>query len=555
MAHLSDLEIANQATLQPIGDIADKAGIPSDALEPYGHYKAKIDINKIRKNKQKGKVVLVTAMSPTPAGEGKSTVTVGLADAFNQLNKNVMVALREPALGPTFGIKGGATGGGYAQVLPMEDINLHFNGDFHAITTANNALSAFIDNHLHQGNELGIDQRRIEWKRVLDMNDRALRNVIVGLGGPAQGVPREDGFNITVASEIMAILCLATDIADLKNKISKITIGYTRERQPVTVADLKVEGALAMILKDAIKPNLVQTIEGTPALVHGGPFANIAHGYNSILATETARDLADIVVTEAGFGSDLGAEKFIDIKAREAGFEPEAVVVVATIRAIKMHGGVAKDNLKEENIEALQQGIVNLERHVNNVRKYGLEPVVALNAFIHDTDQEIEFVKNWAQTNNVRLALTEVWEKGGKGGTDLAKEVLEIIDQPQSFKHLYDLEQPLEDKIKTIVTEIYGGAKVTFSAKAEKQLKQFKQNGWDHYPICMAKTQYSFSDDATQLGAPEGFEITIRELEAKTGAGFIVALTGAIMTMPGLPKQPAALNMDVTDDGRAVGLF
>ncbi|MCD8827922.1 formate--tetrahydrofolate ligase [Staphylococcus gallinarum] len=555
MAHLSDLEIANQATLQPIGDIADKAGIPSDALEPYGHYKAKIDINKIRKNKQKGKVVLVTAMSPTPAGEGKSTVTVGLADAFNQLNKNVMVALREPALGPTFGIKGGATGGGYAQVLPMEDINLHFNGDFHAITTANNALSAFIDNHLHQGNELGIDQRRIEWKRVLDMNDRALRNVIVGLGGPTQGVPREDGFNITVASEIMAILCLATDIADLKNKISKITIGYTRERQPVTVADLKVEGALAMILKDAIKPNLVQTIEGTPALVHGGPFANIAHGCNSILATETARDLADIVVTEAGFGSDLGAEKFIDIKAREAGFEPEAVVVVATIRAIKMHGGVAKDNLKEENIEALQQGIVNLERHVNNVRKYGLEPVVALNAFIHDTDQEIEFVKNWAQTSNVRLALTEVWEKGGKGGTDLAKEVLEIIDQPQSFKHLYDLEQPLEDKIKTIVTEIYGGAKVTFSAKAEKQLKQFKQNGWDHYPICMAKTQYSFSDDATQLGAPEGFEITIRELEAKTGAGFIVALTGAIMTMPGLPKQPAALNMDVTDDGRAVGLF
>lgn len=555
LAHLSDLEIANQATLQPIGDIADKAGIPSDALEPYGHYKAKIDINKIRKNKQKGKVVLVTAMSPTPAGEGKSTVTVGLADAFNQLNKNVMVALREPALGPTFGIKGGATGGGYAQVLPMEDINLHFNGDFHAITTANNALSAFIDNHLHQGNELGIDQRRIEWKRVLDMNDRALRNVIVGLGGPTQGVPREDGFNITVASEIMAILCLATDIADLKNKISKITIGYTRERQPVTVADLKVEGALAMILKDAIKPNLVQTIEGTPALVHGGPFANIAHGCNSILATETARDLADIVVTEAGFGSDLGAEKFIDIKAREAGFEPEAVVVVATIRAIKMHGGVAKDNLKEENIEALQQGIVNLERHVNNVRKYGLEPVVALNAFIHDTDQEIEFVKNWAQTNNVRLALTEVWEKGGKGGTDLAKEVLEIIDQPQSFKHLYDLEQPLEDKIKTIVTEIYGGAKVTFSAKAEKQLKQFKQNGWDHYPICMAKTQYSFSDDATQLGAPEGFEITIRELEAKTGAGFIVALTGAIMTMPGLPKQPAALNMDVTDDGRAVGLF
>ncbi|MBA1354041.1 MULTISPECIES: formate--tetrahydrofolate ligase [Staphylococcus] len=555
MAHLSDLDIANQSTLQPIGDIAEKVGIPADALEPYGHYKAKIDINQVKQKENKGKVVLVTAMSPTPAGEGKSTVTVGLSDAFNQLKQNVMVALREPALGPTFGIKGGATGGGYAQVLPMEDINLHFNGDFHAITTANNALSAFIDNHIHQGNDLGIDQRRIEWKRVLDMNDRALRNVIVGLGGPTQGVPREDGFNITVASEIMAILCLANDIQDLKSKISKITVGYTRDRKPVTVADLKVEGALAMILKDAIKPNLVQTIEGTPALVHGGPFANIAHGCNSILATQTARELADIVVTEAGFGSDLGAEKFIDIKAREAGFEPSAVVVVATIRAIKMHGGVAKDNLKEENVEALKAGIVNLERHVNNVKKYGLEPVIALNAFIHDTEAETKFVQEWAKENGVRLALTEVWEKGGKGGIDLANEVLEVIEQPQDFKHLYELEQPLEDKIETIVKEIYGGSKVTFSSKAQKQLKQFKENGWDHYPVCMAKTQYSFSDDATLLGAPEGFEITIRELEAKTGAGFIVALTGAIMTMPGLPKQPAALKMDVTDDGHAVGLF
>ncbi|MFW2432494.1 formate--tetrahydrofolate ligase [Staphylococcus cohnii] len=555
MAHLSDLDIANQSTLQPIGDIAEKVGIPADALEPYGHYKAKIDINQVKQKENKGKVVLVTAMSPTPAGEGKSTVTVGLSDAFNQLKQNVMVALREPALGPTFGIKGGATGGGYAQVLPMEDINLHFNGDFHAITTANNALSAFIDNHIHQGNDLGIDQRRIEWKRVLDMNDRALRNVIVGLGGPTQGVPREDGFNITVASEIMAILCLANDIQDLKSKISKITVGYTRDRKPVTVADLKVEGALAMILKDAIKPNLVQTIEGTPALVHGGPFANIAHGCNSILATQTARELADIVVTEAGFGSDLGAEKFIDIKAREAGFEPSAVVVVATIRAIKMHGGVAKDNLKEENVEALKAGIVNLERHVNNVKKYGLEPVIALNAFIHDTEAETKFVQEWAKENGVRLALTEVWEKGGKGGIDLANEVLEVIEQPQDFKHLYELEQPLEDKIETIVKEIYGGSKVTFSSKAQKQLKQFKENGWDHYPVCMAKTQYSFSDDATLLGAPEGFEITIRELEAKTGAGFIVALTGAIMTMPGLPKQPAALKMDLTDDGHAVGLF
>ncbi|PTI53883.1 formate--tetrahydrofolate ligase [Staphylococcus xylosus] len=555
MTHLSDLDIANQSTLKPIGEIAEKVGIPKDALEPYGHYKAKIDINQVQQKNGKGKVVLVTAMSPTPAGEGKSTVTVGLSDAFNQLKQNVMVALREPALGPTFGIKGGATGGGYAQVLPMEDINLHFNGDFHAITTANNALSAFIDNHIHQGNELEIDQRRIEWKRVLDMNDRALRNVIVGLGGPTQGVPREDGFNITVASEIMAILCLANDINDLKTKISNITIGYTRSRKPVTVSDLKVEGALAMILKDAIKPNLVQTIEGTPALVHGGPFANIAHGCNSILATETARDLADIVVTEAGFGSDLGAEKFINIKAREAGFEPSAVVVVATIRAIKMHGGVAKDNLKEENVEALKSGIVNLERHVKNVRKYGLEPVVALNAFVHDTDAETEFVQQWAKDNGVRLALTEVWEKGGKGGIDLANKVLEVIEQPQTFKQLYELEQPLEDKIETIDKEIYGGSKVTFSSKAQKQLQQFKENGWDHYPICMAKTQYSFSDDATQLGAPEGFEITIRELEAKTGAGFIVALTGAIMTMPGLPKKPAALNMDVTDDGHAVGLF
>lgn len=555
LAHLSDLDIANQSTLQPIGDIAEKVGIPADALEPYGHYKAKIDINQVKQKDNKGKVVLVTAMSPTPAGEGKSTVTVGLSDAFNQLKKNVMVALREPALGPTFGIKGGATGGGYAQVLPMEDINLHFNGDFHAITTANNALSAFIDNHIHQGNDLGIDQRRIEWKRVLDMNDRALRNVIVGLGGPTQGVPREDGFNITVASEIMAILCLANDIQDLKSKISKITVGYTRDRKPVTVADLKVKGALAMILKDSIKPNLVQTIEGTPALVHGGPFANIAHGCNSILATQTARELADIVVTEAGFGSDLGAEKFINIKAREAGFEPSAVVVVATIRAIKMHGGVAKDNLKEENVDTLKAGIVNLERHVNNVKKYGLEPVIALNAFIHDTDAETKFVQEWAKENGVRLALTEVWEKGGEGGIDLANEVLEVIEQPQDFKHLYELEQPLEDKIETIVKEIYGGSKVTFSSKAQKQLKQFKENGWDHYPVCMAKTQYSFSDDATLLGAPEGFEITIRELEAKTGAGFIVALTGAIMTMPGLPKQPAALKMDVTDDGHAVGLF
>ncbi|UXS30296.1 formate--tetrahydrofolate ligase [Staphylococcus delphini] len=555
MSHLSDLEIANQSTLKPIKEIAEKAGISEDALEQYGHYKAKIDISKIQTKNEKGKVVLVTAMSPTPAGEGKSTVTVGLADAFQHINQNVMVALREPALGPTFGIKGGATGGGYAQVLPMEDINLHFNGDFHAITTANNALSAFIDNHIHQGNELGIDQRRIEWKRVLDMNDRALRQVIVGIGGPTQGVPREDGFNITVASEIMAILCLSTGIKDLKESISKITIGYTRDRQPVTVKDLGVEGALAMILKDAIKPNLVQTIEGTPALIHGGPFANIAHGCNSIIATETARDLADIVVTEAGFGSDLGAEKFLNIKSRKANFEPDAVVIVATIRALKMHGGVAKDQLKEENVVALKAGIKNLERHVQNIRKFGVEPVVALNAFIHDTDAEFEFVQQWAKENGVRLSLTEVWEKGGKGGTDLAEKVLEVIREPKQFKRLYKLEMPLEEKIEKIVKEIYGGSKVTFTSKAQKQLAQFKANGWDHYPVCMAKTQYSFSDDQTQLGAPSDFEITIRELEAKTGAGFIVALTGAIMTMPGLPKNPAALKMDVTEDGHAIGLF
>ncbi|EOG9004870.1 formate--tetrahydrofolate ligase [Staphylococcus pseudintermedius] len=555
MSHLSDLEIANQSTLRPIKEIAEKAGISEEALEQYGHYKAKIDISKIQTQNGKGKVVLVTAMSPTPAGEGKSTVTVGLADAFQHINQNVMVALREPALGPTFGIKGGATGGGYAQVLPMEDINLHFNGDFHAITTANNALSAFIDNHIHQGNELGIDQRRIEWKRVLDMNDRALRQVIVGIGGPTQGVPREDGFNITVASEIMAILCLSTGIKDLKESISKITIGYTRDRQTVTVKDLGVEGALAMILKDAIKPNLVQTIEGTPALIHGGPFANIAHGCNSIIATETARDLADIVVTEAGFGSDLGAEKFLNIKSRKANFEPDAVVIVATIRALKMHGGVAKDQLKEENVVALKAGIKNLERHVENIRKFGVEPVVALNAFIHDTDAEFEFVQQWAKENGVRLSLTEVWEKGGKGGTDLAEKVLEVIREPKQFKRLYELEMPLEEKIEKIVKEIYGGSKVTFTSKAQKQLAQFKANGWDHYPVCMAKTQYSFSDDQTQLGAPSDFEITIRELEAKTGAGFIVALTGAIMTMPGLPKKPAALKMDITEDGHAIGLF
>ncbi|OOV76859.1 formate--tetrahydrofolate ligase [Mammaliicoccus fleurettii] len=555
MSHLSDLEIAKQSTLRPINEIAEKVGIPHDSLEPYGHYKGKVDITKLKDIKEKGKVVLVTALSPTPAGEGKSTVTVGLADAFNQLNKNVMVALREPSLGPVFGMKGGATGGGYAQVLPMEEINLHFNGDLHAITTANNALSAFIDNHIYQGNELNIDSRRIEWKRVLDMNDRELRQVVVGLGGPTRGVPREDGFDITVASEIMAVFCLSNGIKNLKENLANITIGYTVDRKPVTVRDLKVEGALTLILKDAIKPNIVQTIEGTPAFVHGGPFANIAHGCNSIIATNTARKLADIVVTESGFGSDLGAEKFMDIKTRKAGFDPSAVVIVATIRALKMHGGVEKNELKSENVEAVKKGIINLERHIQNIKQFGVEPVVAINAFIHDTKEEVQYVLDWCKEHEIKVALTEVWEKGGKGGIDLAKEVLRVLEKPQQFSPIYDLDMSIEDKLETIVQKVYGGRSVKFSDKAIKQLKTIKENGWDKYPVCMAKTQYSFTDDPKQIGAPSDFDITIRELSPRTGAGFIVALTGDIMTMPGLPKKPAALNMDVNEDGSAVGLF
>ncbi len=555
LSHLSDLEIANQSTLKRINEIAEKVGITNEALEPYGHFRGKVDITKLKDITEKGKVVLVTALSPTPAGEGKSTVTVGLADALNQLNEKVMVALREPSLGPVFGMKGGATGGGYAQVLPMEEINLHFNGDLHAITTANNALSAFIDNHIYHGNELNIDSRRIEWKRVLDMNDRELRQVVVGLGGPGRGVPREDGFDITVASEIMAIFCLSNGIEDLKENLANITVGYTVDKKPVTVRDLKVEGALTLILKDAIKPNIVQTIEGTPALVHGGPFANIAHGCNSIIATNTARKLADVVVTESGFGSDLGAEKFLDIKARKAGFDPSAIVIVATIRALKMHGGVSKNELKTENVEAVKKGIVNLNKHIENIKQFGVEPVVAINAFIHDTDEEVKFVEDWCKEQGVKVALTEVWEKGGKGGIDLAKEVLKVLEKPQQFKPLYDLEMSIEDKLETIVQKVYGGRTVKFTDKAYKQLKTIKENGWDKYPVCVAKTQYSFTDDPTKLGAPTEFDITIRELLPKTGAGFIVALTGDIMTMPGLPKQPAALNMDVNEDGTAKGLF
>ena len=551
---LTDIEIANQATMKPILEIAENANIPLDAVEQYGRYKAKIDTSKIS-GEATANVVLVTAISPTPAGEGKSTVTIGLADALHQLDKRVMVALREPSLGPVMGVKGGATGGGYAQVLPMEQINLHFNGDFHAITTANNALSALIDNHIHQGNALNIDPRRIVWKRVLDLNDRALRHVTVGLGGPMQGVPREDGFDITVASEIMAIFCLATGMKDLKQRLARIVIGYTYDRKPVTVGDLQVEGALALILKEAMNPNLVQTIEGTPALIHGGPFANIAHGCNSITATQTARKLADIVVTEAGFGSDLGAEKFLNIKAREAGFKPSAVVIVATIRALKMHGGVAKANLMEENVEALKQGISNLAQHVANVRNFGLEPVIALNRFITDTEQELKAVLQWAEANEVRIARTNVWEEGGKGGIELAEKVLEVIEQPNTFHHLYDLQETVEQKLTKIVQQVYGGAGVQLTDAARKQLAVIEKNGWDTLPICMAKTQYSLSDQPSLVGRPTDFVVTIREILPKLGAGFLVCLTGDIMTMPGLPKQPAALNMDVAEDGSALGLF
>ncbi|QIC49310.1 formate--tetrahydrofolate ligase [Lysinibacillus sphaericus] len=552
---LTDLEIASQAVIKPITEIAHAAGIPEDALEQYGRYKAKIDPLKITAQGEDAKVVLVSAISPTPAGEGKSTVTVGLADALHQLNKKVMVALREPSLGPVMGVKGGATGGGYAQVVPMEDINLHFTGDLHAITTANNALSAFIDNHIHQGNVLNIDPRRIIWKRVMDLNDRSLRKVIVGLGGPVQGMPREDGFDITVASEIMAVFCLATSIEDLRERIASIVIGYTFEREPVFVRDLQVEGALTLLLKDAFKPNLVQTLEGTPAIIHGGPFANIAHGCNSIMATQTARKLADIVVTEAGFGSDLGAEKFMNIKARKAGFKPSAVVIVATIRALKMHGGVPKTSLVGENVEALLQGIENLAKHVDTVRTFGVEPIIALNRFITDTEAELEAVLNWCQENHVRIARTNVWEEGGKGGVALAEQVLAVLEEENNFSPLYDVTESIEEKVRTIVQKVYGGKDVQFTDQAKKQMAQIEKFGWDSLPICMAKTQYSLSDQPSLLGRPEGFTVTIREVIPKLGAGFLVCLTGDIMTMPGLPKAPAALRMNVDNAGHAVGLF
>lgn len=554
----SDIEIAQSVTLQPITDIVNKIGIEADDIELYGKYKAKLSFEKIKSasTNEPGKLILVTAINPTPAGEGKSTMSIGLADALNQIGKKTIIALREPSLGPVMGIKGGAAGGGYAQVLPMEDINLHFTGDMHAITTANNALSALIDNHLQQGNDLGIAQRRIIWKRVVDLNDRALRQVIVGLGGPVNGVPREDGFDITVASEIMAILCLATDLKDLKERLANIVIAYTYDRKPVYVRDLKVEGALTLILKDAIKPNLVQTIYGTPALVHGGPFANIAHGCNSVLATSTALRLADYTVTEAGFGADLGAEKFLDIKVPNLPKAPDAIVVVATLRALKMHGGVDKADLSTENCEAVRLGFANLKRHVDNMRRFDVPVVVAINEFVADTEAEIATLKALCADINVPVELASVWANGAEGGVELAKTVVRVIDQESSdYKRLYADEDSLEEKVTKIVTQIYGGKAVQFGPKAKIQLKQFAAFGWDKLPVCMAKTQYSFSDTPSLLGAPTDFDITIREFVPKTGAGFIVALTGDVMTMPGLPKVPAAMAMDVTEDGTAIGMF
>ncbi|MCM6879332.1 formate--tetrahydrofolate ligase [Enterococcus faecium] len=554
----NDLRISQETEIEPIVEVASKLDLKEDDLELYGKYKAKINFSGINRSKDnaEGYLILVTSINPTPAGEGKSTITVGLGDALNKINKKSVIALREPSLGPVMGIKGGAAGGGYAQVLPMEDINLHFTGDMHAITTANNALSALLDNHIHQGNELNIDARRVIWKRVVDLNDRELRKIIVGLGGPIQGVPREDGFDITVASEIMAILCLAADLEDLKARLARIVVGYTFDRQPVTAGDLKAEGALALLLKDAIKPNLVQTIYGTPAFVHGGPFANIAHGCNSILATETALRLADYVVTEAGFGADLGGEKFLDIKVPNLKKAPDAVVIVATVRALKMHGGMKKDELKNENLDALKVGFANLKRHIRNMEQYQLPVIVAINEFVTDTDNELTLLEHLCENQGIIAKRASVWADGAEGGVDLAKAVVRLIDRKEAnYKPLYRLEETIQEKTEIIVKKIYGGNGVVFSKKAQKQIEEFTKNGWDKLPICMAKTQYSFSDDPSLLGAPEDFTITIREIIPKLGAGFLVALTGDVMTMPGLPKKPAALNMDVTNDGEVLGLF
>ena len=554
----SDIEIAQEHTPKKITEVAATAGIDEKFLELYGNYKAKVDIRSLKDLPRKSKLVLVTAISPTPAGEGKTTTSVGLADALNRLGKRTIVCLREPSLGPVFGVKGGAAGGGHAQVIPMEDINLHFTGDFHAIGIANNLMAALIDNHIHQGNALNIDTRKVVWKRVVDMYDRQLRHIVCGMGGKASGVPREDGFDITVASEIMAVLCLASGLSDLKQRLSKMVVAYTRDDKPVTAHDLKAEGAMAAVLKDAIKPNLVQTLEGTPAFIHGGPFANIAHGCNSIQATETALKLGEYTVTEAGFAADLGAEKFLDIKCRAGGFHPDAVVIVATVRALKYHGGVAKADLNHENLEALEKGLPNLLQHVDNVTNvYGLPCVVAINAFPTDTEAELKMVEEKCREKGVNVRLSEVWAKGGEGGKTLAEEVIRLCEEEKSdrFQFVYDLDTTIEEKLNAIATKVYRADGVVITAAAKKQIQQLTELGFDKMPICMAKTQFSFSDDASKLGAPRGFKITVREVKVNAGAGFLVAKTGDIMTMPGLPKVPSAEKIDIDDNGVISGLF
>ncbi|APV48356.1 formate--tetrahydrofolate ligase [Betaproteobacteria bacterium GR16-43] len=555
---LSDIEIAQKAKAKPIGEIASKLGIPNSAIEPYGHYKAKIGLDYVNSlgSKPNGKLILVTAISPTPAGEGKTTTTVGLGDALNHIGKKAIICLREPSLGPVFGMKGGAAGGGYAQVIPMEDINLHFTGDFGAIQLANNLLAAMIDNHIHQGNELNFDVRRITWKRVLDMNDRALRDIVVSLGGPANGYPREDGFDIVVASEVMAIFCLSTSIKDLKERLGKIVCGYTKDQKPILAKDLKTHGAMAALLKDALAPNLVQTLEHSPAFIHGGPFANIAHGCNSVLATQTALKLGDYVVTEAGFGADLGAEKFIDIKCRKAGLRPAAVVLVATIRALKYHGGIEVKELGKENLEALAKGITNIERHVNNIRNnYGLPCVVAINHRTEDTDAEVKMLQDKMAHHGAKVILARHWAEGGKGAVDVANEVVRLCEQPSDFKFVYEESLPLWDKMKAIATKIYGASDITADSKIRAQIKKLQESGYGHYPVCVAKTQYSFSTDPQLRGAPSGHIVTIREVRLAAGAEFVVMVCGDIMTMPGLPKVPSAVSIDITDDGKITGLF
>ena len=552
----TDIEIAQGASMRPIDQVAAQAGIDGGLLEHYGRVKAKIDTTPLRSCPRKGKLILVTAINPTPAGEGKTTTSVGLADALSRLDKNVLLCLREPSLGPVFGVKGGAAGGGHAQVVPMEDINLHFTGDFHAIGAANNLLAALLDNHIQQGNALGIDVKKITWRRCVDMNDRQLRSIVDGLGGRMQGVPREDGFDITVASEIMAVLCLASGLKDLKERLSRIIVGYTYDDRPVTAADLKAQGAMAALLKDAIKPNLVQTLENTPALVHGGPFANIAHGCNSVSATDTALKLADYVVTEAGFGADLGAEKFLDIKCRAAGMEPSAVVIVATVKALKYNGGVPKGELGAENLEALEKGLPNLLKHVENITQvYGLPCVVAVNRFVNDTDAELALIRDRCRALGVNVALSEVWGRGGEGGVELAQEVLRLCGQPHQFRFAYELGLPLRDKIEAIVRRVYGGAGVSYSSAASRELDRLEAMGFGGLPVCMAKTQYSLSDDPGKLGRPEGFTVTVSKVRVSAGAGFVVVQTGDIMTMPGLPKVPAAEKIDVDENGVISGLF